>query len=208
LIGKVSPKAKNASVPRFSPLRAETEEIERTHPMSENTDAIKYLPLRAQKRAISETEAWAMLESPEINHGFLGTHGVAAEDNMPYVIPMNFAADSAARAIYLHTTIDSASKRNRAIAENPKATFVVVGPDAAMTSDGSGLACKFSMTFSSVMAFGTISAIETPAEKARILNLLMKQKAAGHTVSEVVEPHTFITTIYALNVTHISGSRK
>ncbi len=176
--------------------------------MSENADAIKYLPLRAQKRAISESEAWAILESPEIKYGFLGTHGLAAEDNMPYVIPMNFAADADARAIYLHTTIDAASKRNRAIAENPQATFVVVGPDAAMTSDGSGLACKFSMNFSSVMVFGTIAKIESPAEKARALNFFMKQKAPAHTVSDVAEPHTYITTIYALTATHISGSRK
>jgi len=56
--------------------------------------------------------------------------------------------------------------------------------------------------------FGTIAKIETPAEKARALNFLMKQKAPGHTVSDVAEPHTYITTIYALSATHISGSRK
>jgi nitroimidazol reductase NimA-like FMN-containing flavoprotein (pyridoxamine 5'-phosphate oxidase superfamily) len=182
--------------------------IETGEIMEMNSEPVKYLPLRAHKRAIGDGEAWELLESPGVLYGFLGTHGVNAEGNMPYVVPMNFAADSEARAIYLHTTIDADSKRNRAIDENPRATFVAVGPDAALAHDGSGLACKFSMKFASAMAFGKISKVESPAEKARILNFFMKQKTIGHTVSEVAEEQTARTTIYVLNVEHISGSRK
>jgi nitroimidazol reductase NimA-like FMN-containing flavoprotein (pyridoxamine 5'-phosphate oxidase superfamily) len=176
--------------------------------MNEYSGPIKFLPLRAKKRAICESEAWALLESQDAVYGFLGTHGVASEGNMPYVVPMNFAADSGARAIYLHTTIDEDSKRNNAIEENPGATFVVVGPDAAMTNDESGLACKFSMSFTSAMAFGKIEKIDSPAEKTRILNFFMKQKAVSHKVFGVTEAQTALTTIYVLNVEHISGSKK
>lgn len=176
--------------------------------MNDNSDTTKFLILRAQKRAISDREAWNLLESAEAIYGFLGTHGVKDEGNMPYVVPMNFAADSEARAIYLHTTIDADSKRNRAIAEDSHVTFVVVGPDASISNDGSGLACKFSMSFTSAMAFGEIEKIESPAEKARILNFFMKQKTVGHTVSGVTEAQTALTTIYVLNVEHVSGSSK
>ncbi len=176
--------------------------------MGDNSQPMKYLQYRAKKNAINEREAWALLELPTVSYGFLGTHGVKAESNMPYVVPMNFAADPLNHSIYLHTTIDEDSKRKKAIEEDPRVTFVIVAPDASMINDGSVLPCKFTMKFESVMAFGKISKEERPAEKVRILNFLMKQKAAGQKVVDVIESLTGITTIYVMDVEHITGARK
>jgi uncharacterized protein len=176
--------------------------------MTEETEPIKFQPLRKKDSRMTEENAWAALCSQEITYGFLGTHGLAAEGGMPYTVPLNFAAEPHDRAIYVHTTLDSDSKHNRSLAENSKVTFVAVHPDSAIVSSPDGVACRFTMRFTSVMAFGTAVKIEAPAEKARILNLIMEQKSGAESFMEVPEPATAITTIYRIDVQHISGARK
>jgi hypothetical protein len=173
------------------------------------SDRQNYLPARKHNLAMAETSAWDMLESPEVVYGFLGTAGVPEEGNIPYVVPMNFVADQDSNSIYLHTTLDADSKRNRSIAANPRVCFTVVHPDAAVVSDGSGLPCKFSMNFRSVMAMGQARIVDDLDERARILNMLMKQKAPGRKViMDVLPPITAVTTIYRINVEHITGVEK
>lgn len=167
-----------------------------------------FLPLRKKAYAMTEEEAWNILASPDTPYGFLGTHGVEEDGGMPYVVPMNFAADRRARAIYMHTTLDADSKRNRAVARDPNAAFTVVHPASAVEPSPDGVACRFSMKFTSVMVFGKISKVEQPAEKARILNLIVKQKGGADNALEVPEFATAVATIYALEVEHISGAVK
>lgn len=168
----------------------------------------KFLPLRKAKHKMDEARAWAVLESERTVYGFLGAHGLPDENAFPYVVPMNFTADESARAIYLHTTVDAESKRNRAVEANPNVTFVVVDPDSTITPSTNGLACGYSMKFESVMVFGRIEKVESAAEKTRVLNLLMVQKAAGGTFKPVAEFQTAVATIYKIDVAHISGAAK
>jgi nitroimidazol reductase NimA-like FMN-containing flavoprotein (pyridoxamine 5'-phosphate oxidase superfamily) len=168
-----------------------------------------YLPLRKKKLAMTDPDAWDVLESPDTHYGFLGTGGVPEEGNVPYVIPMNFVADRDSNSIYLHTTLDADSKRNRSLAGSPRVCFTVVHPDAAQVNDGSGLPCKFSMRFRSVMAMGRIRAVNSLDERARILNMLMRQKAPHAKLTmDVQPPHTAIATILRINVEHITGMNK
>jgi nitroimidazol reductase NimA-like FMN-containing flavoprotein (pyridoxamine 5'-phosphate oxidase superfamily) len=176
--------------------------------MTEQTEQTNYLPLRKKDTSMSADEAWELLCAPRVTYGILGTAGVAAEGNMPYAVPMNFAADKEAGTILMHCTLDAKSKRNRALAENPKATFVVVDPDSHISTDASGLACKCTMSRASVMVFGTVEKVEVPAEKARALNLMMKQKSGMEKFVEVNEMLSSIATIYALKVEHITSAKK
>lgn len=176
--------------------------------MSSEPASVNYLPLRKKDSALTEHQAWKLLCSPEIAFGFLGTHGLASEGGMPYIVPMNFAAEPSARAIYIHTTLDTASKHNRALSEDGRVTFAAVSPDSAIVASADAIPCRFTMKFASVMAFGRIEKVEAPTEKARILNFFMEQKSDVTGLLQVLEPHTFITTIYKINVEHISGARK
>lgn len=169
---------------------------------------INWLPYRKQKTALSESEAWGVLCDPAVAYGFLGTAGVAEEGNTPYVVPVNFCADPDARAIYFHTTLDADSKHNRSLAANPRVCFTAVHPDAAMINDGSGLPCKFSMTFKSVIASGAAHMAPDMDEKARILNFFMKQKSGAAGLQDVQPFHTAITTVYRIDVAHITGAHK
>lgn len=170
--------------------------------------ASHYMDLRKTKHITGEEHAWGLLSARETVYGFLGTHGVSVENNMPYIVPMNFAAEPEAGAVYLHTTLDADSKRNQAVRENPNVTFAVVHPDAAIISDPEGIPCKFSMSFQCVMVFGTIAPVEDQDEKSRILNLLMRQKSGADNVFEVPPHLTAVTTIYKISVEHISGAKK
>lgn len=176
--------------------------------MSDEQSPIKYLPLRKKDSALSESDAWDLLCSRETPYGFLGMHGLAAEGGMPYAVPMNFSAEPAARAIYMHTTLDAGSKHNRAAAEDNRVTFTAVSSDSAIVPSPDGIPCRFTMKFASVMAFGRIEPVEDPAEKARILDFFMEQKSGAANVMKMKEAHTFITTIFKIKVEHISGARK
>ncbi len=176
--------------------------------MGDENTAASFLPLRKKKNAMSDEEAWEMLCAEETLYGFLGVHGLKGESGMPYVAPLNFAADPPEKAIYFHTTVDADSKRNRALAEDGRACFTVAGPESELVSSPDGVACRFTMKFTSVMAFGEVEKVESPAEKARALNLLMEQKSGFDSFMKVPEQATAITTIYKLNVAHISGARK
>jgi len=91
-----------------------------------------YLSQRKTKLAMTVEECWALLESKTVSYGILATSGVKSEECVPYAVPMNFAADRVASAIYIHTTIDSGSKRKKAVSENPRVSFVVVDPESSL----------------------------------------------------------------------------
>ncbi len=173
--------------------------------MTEPNHPGTFLPGRKQDRAASTDEAWDVLASPDVQYGFLGTHGVGEEGNFPYVVPMNFAADRDAAALYFHSTNETASKRYRALKENAKASFTVVDPISAIVPDPQGRPCKFSMRYRSVMVFGEIAEVERADEKARCLGFLMQQKAGNVPLQEVRPEDVGNVVIWKLQVQHISG---
>ena len=175
--------------------------------MTEPSHPGNFLPGRKQDRATSTDEAWEVLESPDVQYGFLGTHGVGEEGSFPYVVPMNFAADRDAAALYFHSTNATASKRYRAVRENAKASFTVVDPISAIVPDPQGRPCKFSMRYRSVMVFGEIAEVETADEKARCLDFLIKQKAGDALLDNVSPEDVENVAIWKLQVQHISGKK-
>ena len=175
--------------------------------MTEANHPGTFLPPRNQDRATSADEAWQVLRSPDVQYGFLGTHGVAEEGNFPYVLPMNFAADREAAALYFHSTSETASKRYRAVRENAKASFTVVDPISAIVPDPQGRPCKFSMRYRSVMVFGEIAEVESADEKARCLDFLMQQKAGNVPLERVRPEDVGNVVIWKLQVQQISGKK-
>ena len=175
--------------------------------MTEPSHPGTFLSGRKQDRATSPDEAWDVLGSPDVQYGLLGLHGVAEEGNFPYVVPMSFAADRDAAALYFHSTGETASKRYRAIKENAKASFTVVDPISAIVPDAQGRPCKFSMRYRSVMVFGEIAEVESADEKARCLEFLMQQKAGNVPRENVHSEDVENVAIWKLHVQHVSGKK-
>jgi nitroimidazol reductase NimA-like FMN-containing flavoprotein (pyridoxamine 5'-phosphate oxidase superfamily) len=173
--------------------------------MAEPNNAGTFLPGRKQDRAIAVEEAWHVLCSPDVPYGFLGTHGLREEGGFPYVVPMNFAADPTAGALYFHSTNEAASKRFRSIRENAQVSFTVVDPASSIIPDAEGRPCKFSMHYRSVMVFGRMTEVEPAHEKVRVLNFLMQQKAPGAGLDKVRPDDVEGVAIWKLEVEHVSG---
>lgn len=175
--------------------------------MPEPNDGGAFLPGRKKERAMTTEEAWEALCSQNVQYGLLGTHGLREEGGFPYVVPMNFAADPKAGALYLHSTDDAASKRRRAIGQDAKVSFTVVDPESSILPDPQGRPCKFTMRYRSVMAFGRIAAVESADEKVRLFNFLMQQKAPSPRLDEIRPEDVDGVTIWRLSVEHVSGKR-
>ncbi len=173
--------------------------------MPESNDGSAFLPGRKQERTITTEEAWQVLCSQNVQYGLLGTHGLSEEGNFPYVVPMSFAADPGAGALYFHSTDDPTSKRYRAIGEDVRVSFTVVDPASSIVPDAQGRPCKFTMRYRSVMAFGRIEAVESADEKVRLFNFLMQQKAPSPRLDEVRPEDVEGVAIWRLRVQHVSG---
>ncbi len=175
--------------------------------MSTPKNSCPFLPIRRADRATSADEAWELLCRPSVAYGFLGLHGVAEEGGYPYVVPMSFAADRRAGALYFHSTADRASKRHRAAQQDPRACFTVVDPASQFIPNAEGRACRSSMRYTSVVVLGRIALVESPAEKVRLLNFLIEQKAGGAGLAAVGEPDAAGVTVWKLGVEQITGKR-
>lgn len=176
--------------------------------MGRRTNAVgTFLPTRNKDRALLTEEAWGVLRSREVQYGYLGTHGLIGEGGFPYVVPMNFAANPEAGALYLHSTDDRASKRGRAIGQDAKVSFTVVDPGSSILPDPQGRPCKFTMQYRSVMVFGRIEAVESAGEKVHLLNFLMQQKAPSPRIDPVRPEDVEGVAVWKLSVEHVSGKR-
>ena len=90
-------------------------------------------------------------------------------DNIPYVVPMNFAYMN--NCLYLHSAKEG--KKIDIIRQNPNVCFEVE-EDTELVKGGA-VACRWGMKFKSVIGFGTASLIEDKAEKKKALDLIMQQ---------------------------------
>ena len=91
-------------------------------------------------------------------------------EGRPYVIPMNFGYKD--DVIYLHSAqkgrkIDIIRKNNR--------VSVSFSADHELRWQSENVACSYSMKYRSVLAHGHVEFVEDMEEKAKCLNVIMKQ---------------------------------
>lgn len=96
--------------------------------------------------------------------------GVADEQGMPYVLPMNFGYEN--NIIYLHSAptgrvIDTLTK-------NPR-ICIAFSTDHELVFQHPNVACSYRMKSKSVVAFGKVQFIEGLEDKRHALNVIMKQ---------------------------------
>jgi uncharacterized protein len=96
--------------------------------------------------------------------------GVSDENNIPYVLPMNFGYEDG--IIYLHSApagrvIDILNKNNN--------ICVTFSTDHELVFQNPDVACSYRMKSKSVVAFGKVEFVDELEEKRNILNILMKQ---------------------------------
>jgi len=93
-----------------------------------------------------------------------------SENGKPYNVPMNFGYEPG--YFYLHT--GPGGKKLEVIKQNKYAS-IAISIDEKLHFRNENMACSYSMLYKSVVADGEIEFIEENEEKARILNIIMKQ---------------------------------
>ena len=96
------------------------------------------------------------------------------ENNMPYVVPMNFGYDN--ETIYFHSHPEG--KKMNILEKNP-AVSVSFSTDHELYNQSETVACSYGMAYKSVFASGDIEFIDDYDEKVFALNMIMAQYVAG-----------------------------
>lgn len=90
------------------------------------------------------------------------------QDNMPYIIPMNFVYEN--NSIYMHSAVEG--RKIDMIKKNNQVCFEVdIGGELVIND----IACKSTYKYQSVIGFGEIFIIMNKKEKEMALNLLMEK---------------------------------
>ncbi|MDH6354854.1 nitroimidazol reductase NimA-like FMN-containing flavoprotein (pyridoxamine 5'-phosphate oxidase superfamily) [Dysgonomonas sp. PH5-45] len=91
-------------------------------------------------------------------------------EGLPYVIPMNFGYEE--EIIYLHSAPEGSSIE--ALEKNPE-VCIVFCTDAVLRYQHQDVACSYGIKGSSVMCRGKVTFEENLDEKAKALNIIMRQ---------------------------------
>jgi len=93
-----------------------------------------------------------------------------SDDNMPYVLPFNFAIDG--EVIYLHSAPEG---RKINILKKNNHVCITFSTDHKMYFQHENVACSWGMLFKSVLTWGKVNFITDLKEKELCLNLFMKK---------------------------------
>ncbi|WP_406657491.1 pyridoxamine 5'-phosphate oxidase family protein [Methanolobus sp. ZRKC2] len=119
------------------------------------------------------------------------------KDNVPYVVPMNFAYSN--NALYLHAA--KAGKKMEIINENPHVCFEMKYKAEVTPAPTS---CGWSMKYYSIIGHGNASIIADKENKIKALNLLM-EKYAGEMESSYSDDVVDKVAIIRIDITEITG---
>ncbi|MDY0285563.1 MAG: pyridoxamine 5'-phosphate oxidase family protein [Bacteroidales bacterium] len=121
-------------------------------------------------------------------------------DNMPYVIPMNFAMEG--EFIYLHS--DPEGKKAKILERNNN-VCISWSTGYEITYVHEEVACSWGMKYKSVIAYGEVEITDDAEEKVRILNLVMKKYAHGRDDFRYNAPALRNVRIYRVRISKMEG---
>lgn len=121
------------------------------------------------------------------------------EDNIPYVVPMNFGFDG--RYLYLHSAtegrkIDMMRKNDRVCFEIDSKHELVTGEEA----------CNWSMKYYSVIGYGRAEFIEGLDDKKKALNTIM-EKYSGRNDFNFPEAAVNKVAVIRIDIEELTGKK-
>ncbi len=121
------------------------------------------------------------------------------QDNVPYVVPMNFGYSDG--FLYVHCAREG--RKMDMIRANPRICFEI---DTDLEVIRAEQPCDWGMKFASVIGFGTASVLEDPEEKKRGLDAIMEHYGSkpAQPYSEAILKHTAVIKV---EVEEMTGKR-
>lgn len=121
------------------------------------------------------------------------------DGDRPYVIPVSFVLDG--DALFVHSA--DHGRKLRVLRRNPQVCFEVdAGVEVALAKS----ACDVGMRFRSVVGFGTVTFVEAPAEKARVLRLFI-EKYTPKLPREMPDHELAKTVVWRVAIARMTGKR-
>lgn len=128
-----------------------------------------------------------------------------ANNNRPYVVPLNYGYRYANNrfTLYFHSAregkkIDMIKKNNFACFEVDCDTALIEGKEP----------CQCSYAYKSIVGFGQITIVEERAEKTIALNELTKQQTGKEAVYEFTDEQLDWVLVFKLDIIELSGKQK
>ena len=149
--------------------------------------------MRREDRAISEVEAWELLNKAE--YGILST---VSGDGQPYGVPLNFCVIE--NCLYFHHAVEGHLVEN--ITGNSSVSFCVVGDTELMPE-------KFGTLYESVILFGNVEELFDSQKQTGLEGLVAKYspdfKEEGR---EYIAKLWDRTRVYKIKIDDISGKAR
>ncbi len=151
--------------------------------------------MRRKEREITDrAEMESILKQAPIFH--LGL----ADEQGPYVVPLNCGYDSQAGCLWFHCAREG--RKVEALRRDNRVCVEAV-LDARMVT--TGRACDWTMKYRSVIAFGRATLVEDPAEKARGLDVIMSHYSGP--TGEYHGPSLERTLLVRIDIESLSGKK-
>ncbi|MCL1992264.1 MAG: pyridoxamine 5'-phosphate oxidase family protein [Spirochaetes bacterium] len=128
-----------------------------------------------------------------------------SDNDRPYVIPLNygFTFENNQLTLFFHSAPEG--KKNEIMKANPLACFEVDCAGSLIEADDP---CKYSYAFKSAIGFGKIVFVESPGEKARALNEIMKHQTGKDTLYNYPPESLEKLAVYKMLVEELTGKQK
>jgi uncharacterized protein len=158
--------------------------------------------VRRQDRVVLD-DAWIAGMLQRAPYGALAT----ASDGQPFVKPTLFVFDVAAHVIYLHGAREGRTAAN--LQSNHRVCFTVSEMGRVLPADR---AKGFSLEYSGVVVFGTMTIIENEEEARQVMQLLLDKYAPHLRPGENYQPMTSeelgMTNVYRMKIEQWSGKKR
>ena len=129
-----------------------------------------------------------------------------AENNQPYVVPLNYGYrfEDGVLVFYFHGAHEG---RKIDMIRKNRAACVEIDGDTALITEGEK-PCAWSSAYKSIIAFGTITPLETDAEKTDGLNRILRHQTGRDTEYCFSAQELSAVAVFSLTVTEFTGKAR
>jgi len=128
-----------------------------------------------------------------------------SENNIPYVIPLNYGCnyENDLLTLYFHSALEG--KKLDIIKINNNACFEIYCDDKLIEGEN---ACDYGYAYKSIIGFGKIFILENKEEKIFGLNMLMKHQTEKKITYSFTEEQINNVCVYKLTADAFTGKQK
>ncbi len=157
--------------------------------------------MRRSDREITDLdEIEAILRAGKVCH-----LGMVDAEGLPYVLPLNYGVEREGERFTLYFHSADEGRKLEVLAQNPQVCAVVSQHGEII---GQGLeACRYGISFESVMGFGQVELLQDEAAKTHVMQVLMDH-LAGEKDWQFLPENVKRTAVFRLQVERISAKRR